>query len=207
MENDQITVEEKILQAAQTVFQQRGLPGARMQEIADLAGINKSLLHYYFRSKEKLFAHVLENAINQFQPIMQEIVVSPGLFEEKIKAFVRAYLNLFKNSPFLPLFILNELSVNPDGIGLLIHTKMRSNFEIFRIELMKQLIQENIQFRIPVTHFLVNVLSMSIFPVVGKPILSRLLEMSDEEYMRFLDERADIISQTMKCFIVPNDQK
>ena len=83
MENDQITVEEKILQAAQTVFQQRGLPGARMQEIADLAGINKSLLHYYFRSKEKLFAHVLENAINQFQPIMQEIVVSPGLLKKK----------------------------------------------------------------------------------------------------------------------------
>ena len=47
--------EEKILSAARKIFTTKGMAGARMQDIANEAGINKALLHYYYRDKEKLF--------------------------------------------------------------------------------------------------------------------------------------------------------
>ncbi|HNA17232.1 MAG TPA: helix-turn-helix domain-containing protein, partial [Ferruginibacter sp.] len=52
--------EQKILESARNVFIQKGLAGARMQDIADHAGVNKALLHYYFTSKDKLFNIVFE---------------------------------------------------------------------------------------------------------------------------------------------------
>jgi len=50
--------EDKIVEAAKKVFIQKGMDGARMQQIADEAGINKALLHYYFRTKNKLFEKI-----------------------------------------------------------------------------------------------------------------------------------------------------
>ena len=58
-ENDKQT-EEKIFDAATDVFVEKGMDGARMQDIANHAGINKALLHYYFRTKDQLFNAVFE---------------------------------------------------------------------------------------------------------------------------------------------------
>jgi len=59
---------DRILMASKNVFQSKGMAGARMQDIADEAGINKALLHYYFSSKEKLFEVIFKEAFAQFFP-------------------------------------------------------------------------------------------------------------------------------------------
>ncbi len=65
--------EEQILKAARKLFENKGFNGARMQEIADEAGINKSLLHYYFRSKEGLFDQIFLEAFKDFWPSIEWI--------------------------------------------------------------------------------------------------------------------------------------
>ena len=60
MENPVKTTEERILEAAKRVFHAKGYDGARMQEIADEAGVNKSLVHYYYRNKDNLFQAVFD---------------------------------------------------------------------------------------------------------------------------------------------------
>ena len=107
--------EEKILEAAKQVFQIKGLAGARMQEIADVAGINKALLHYYFRTKEKLFTVIFRFALKELQPQVIGILNSDLSLEDKIRAFVEKYLNIIKKNPSLPQFVINQLNQNPDS--------------------------------------------------------------------------------------------
>jgi len=98
-ENDKQT-EEKIFEAATEVFTERGMDGARMQDIADHAGINKALLHYYYRTKDHLFNAVFEKIAGQmfkkFAPVFDEKLS----LEEKIRFFFKGAHNFpAKESP------------------------------------------------------------------------------------------------------------
>ncbi|MGD2035123.1 MAG: helix-turn-helix domain-containing protein, partial [Bacteroidales bacterium] len=112
--------EKRIYEAARKVFLKKGLAGARMQEIADEAGINKALLHYYFRNKEKLFGGI-------FNEIVMELSVRlKGIFEMdmdvlgKFKAFVNIYVDVLLKNRYLPLFVLNEINDNPDRFSKIV---------------------------------------------------------------------------------------
>ncbi len=111
-ENERQT-EEKIFEAATDVFLAKGMDGARMQDIANHAGINKALLHYYYRSKDRLFNAVFEKIagkmFSKFAPIFDENLT----LEDKIRFFFREHITFLQENPRLPGFILNELNRNP----------------------------------------------------------------------------------------------
>jgi AcrR family transcriptional regulator len=102
----EITTEEKILIAARKVFIEKGWDGARMQEIADNAGINKALLHYYFRNKEQLFKRVFAGIVGKLIPNLNTIIQSEQPIFEKIQAFIDAYLDFLLANQELPLLSL-----------------------------------------------------------------------------------------------------
>ena len=103
---EKISTETKILAAAEEVFLKSGYDGSRMQEIADLAGINKAMLHYYFRSKDLLFERIFEQKFSQFFPKIQELTTMPISFTEKVCIYVELHINLLRQNPYLPLFII-----------------------------------------------------------------------------------------------------
>ena len=110
--------EDKSLQAAEEEFIEKGMAGARMQTIADRAGINKSLLHYYYRSKSKLFQFVFKRVAMTLIPDLIKIFGRTDLcFDDKIRNIVFFYIDLIQQKPQLPNFILHELSTNPKGIA------------------------------------------------------------------------------------------
>src|SRR5829696_1324442 len=80
--------EQRILEAARRVFVQRGTAGARMQEIAEEAGVNQALLHYYFRSKDGLAATVFSEAASRLLPTIVRILGSDESLEGKVERFV-----------------------------------------------------------------------------------------------------------------------
>ena len=114
-ENDKITAisdrgatEEKIIQAATVEFANYGVKGARMQAIADSAGVNKALLHYYFRSKQLLFETVFQMFANRFfsrlRKEMEKLPEQYGL-KEVLELFVRAHITTIKANPLFPRLI------------------------------------------------------------------------------------------------------
>src|SRR5690606_25926219 len=105
--------ERAILKAAKTIFYKKGLAAARMQEIADQADINKAMLHYYFRSKQKLFEAVFLQAFGELAPVVNQIFNSNRPIFEKIRDFVEGYITFVTDNPYLPTFIIQELNVNP----------------------------------------------------------------------------------------------
>jgi len=105
-----LSTEQKILEAARQVFFDKGMHGARMQDIADKAGINKAMLHYYFRSKDKLFETIFTDASNHFFPMLNAIIDSDKTVFEKIEVLCIEYINQVGKMPYLPVFILSEAS-------------------------------------------------------------------------------------------------
>src|ERR687896_1103472 len=106
--------EQRILEAARVVFVRRGTAGARMQEIAAEAGVNQALLHYYFRSKERLAEAVFRQVAGRVLPTVFAILGSDAPLEEKVEGIVALYLDAFSSSPFLPGYILSELHHHPE---------------------------------------------------------------------------------------------
>ncbi|MCC7504943.1 MAG: TetR/AcrR family transcriptional regulator [Saprospiraceae bacterium] len=190
------STEQRIFDAAHQVFVQKGLDGAKMQEIADHAGINKALLHYYFRTKEKLFEMVAKAVINRAFPAVQQLIEADMPLEQKIDRFVDFYIDLISRNPFVPLFIIGEINKHPDQFFEKIIPAAPPRPERFFRQVEEAVAEGRIR-PISPRHLLVNVLSMCVFPIVARPMLRIVMGMSSQELNQFLKER----KEEVKAFI------
>lgn len=199
MVNQQKDTEQKIMDAAKEVFQQKGMTGARMQEIADKAGINKALLHYYYRTKEKLFEKVFEIAFSIFIPRMQEIMLSEKPVFEKIEFFIENYMDLLTKHPYIPGFVINELNRNPEILVRIFekNIQLKENNLLERLELqIAGEVEKGIVKPISARNLMTNVVSLCIFPIVARPILQGVLFDNDKnEYEAFLKQRRVFVKE------------
>jgi AcrR family transcriptional regulator len=183
------TTEEKILTAAKLVFVQKGMAGARMQDIADEAGINKALLHYYFRNKEKLFEVIFMEAAAKLFPRINEIFGSEQPLFEKIESFCEQYITVIMENPYLPLFVLNEINRDPEYFLQKVWAgKARPNPEKFLEQIEREVKKGTIK-RISPLHLLLNLISMSIFPFVSKPMLQKNLGLDELQFRAVMEQR------------------
>ncbi|NVO01462.1 MAG: TetR/AcrR family transcriptional regulator [Bacteroidetes bacterium] len=184
----ELTTEENILEAAKKVFHKKGFDGARMQEIADEAGINKSLLHYYFRSKEKLFEAIFQDAFKQFLPKIGEALISNKSLFEIITLFVNAYIEMLIKNPYLPVFVVNEINRNPDKIIDIIKNSGVNPIKLESIILSE--IEKGTIININPKHLIINILSMCVFPILTRPIITGFLFNNDTALVQeFIEER------------------
>ncbi len=183
------TTESQIFNAARDVFEEKGLAGARMQEIADKAGINKSLLHYYYRSKEKLFQAVFQIIFKKIMKEFIELFDSDDSVEMKIRNFFNLHISILQKNPNIPVFVLNEINQNPERV-----LKMMKGLEVEKIytKLFMQIregIERGEMRQVEPEQVLVSVLSMSIFPFAAKEMLKGLLNMDAKLFNEFLERR------------------
>lgn len=195
--------EQQILKAAQEVFIEKGKDGARMQEIADRAGINKALLHYYFRSKDKLFLTIFKSVIHKLLKQVNQYMQDDDIFDF-IDNVVRSYIAVLSKNHYLPSFILNEINRNHEGILQIIEA---SELDKSKLEKM---VQKSIEAGkiIPITmeNLIVDILSMCIFPIAAKPVILGFLFQGDKKaHKEFIEQRADHIIQLIKLSLTPRN--
>ena len=183
------TTEEKIVEAARTIFIKKGLSGARMQEIADEAGINKALLHYYFRSKDMLFEMIFRQSAQKLFAKLNIIFDSDMSLFEKIEKFVGDYIDVIQENPYLPLFVLGEMNKNPDGF----YRKMKHEFDFPKPDkFLMQINREIKEGRIKPIHplqLLMNLISGTIFPFMARPIFQLHIGLTDAQFREFIQQR------------------
>lgn len=181
------STEQRILEAARRVFIRKGMEGARMQEVADEAGINKALLHYYFRDKQRLFEGVFKgSAEKQFSCIWGSLLDCADLFEA-IERFVAAYMDRMLEDPQLPLFIANEIQRDPDGLRSFIDRGHASRQHFLR--LVEEARARGAIIDIEPRELLVNMLSLCAHPFVARPMLTHIHGMNDEAFRRMILKR------------------
>ena len=188
-----MTTEEKIFNAAHIVFQKKGFSGARMQEIADEAGINKAMLHYCFKNKELLFQAVFMNAFGQLAPQINEIFNSNESVFEKIKKFTNSYISFVIQNPYLPAFVIQEMNNNPEFVTSFLNDGNKPNPSQFVLQI-EQEIQSGIIKSIPPKQLLLDIFSMTAFPFVAQTLVKGILQISDAEFNLMMEERKTTIA-------------
>lgn len=187
-DNDKQT-EEKIFDAATEVFIEKGMDGARMQDIANRAGINKSLLHYYYRTKDHLFDAVFEKIagkmFSKFAPVFDENVS----IDDKIRFFFREHITFLQENPRLPIFIITELNRNPArikkviqkiDIGKIWYTISEKN----KKELDKYNITEE-----TIPQLMTTMAAISVFPFAARGIIEGIFKKMGISFDDYIEER------------------
>jgi TetR/AcrR family transcriptional regulator len=187
------TTEQRILEAARKVFTRKGMAGARMQEVADEAGINKALLHYYFRSKEQLFVGVCKgSAEKQFGCIWDALKQCDSLFPA-IETFVSGYMDRMIEEPQLPLFIANEMNRDPDGLADFIDRGKESRARFLRLVEEAHARGEIID--IDPRELLVNIMALCVHPFIARPMIKHIHGFSDEAFHRMILKRKKTVPE------------
>lgn len=194
--------EQKILDAAHAVFLRRGTAGARMQEIADEAGVNKALLHYYFRSKERLAEAVFGRTIRGLFPPLVAIMGSDLPLEDKVRRFVAFELDALAQNPIVPAYLIAEMHQEPERVPRLI--KALTGMELggaatsVRAALDRQIAERvaaGTMKPIASEQFFVNLVSMCVFPFAARPLLCAALQLDTAGFARFIEERKTSLPQ------------
>ncbi|MDB5105568.1 MAG: TetR/AcrR family transcriptional regulator [Fibrobacteres bacterium] len=197
--------EKRILAAARKEFIAKGLEGARMQAVATEAGVNKALLHYYFRSKDKLYQKVLEDTISTVWGKLQaEFRAQPQTagVEGIVRTIVSTYIRTLAANPDFPLFVFREIAGGGGSFPFVLQELLR-NFRDVPATLVKTLQDEAKAGLIkPVhpLHFIMNLMGMTVTTFLAMPMLQRLgpavglkIEFNDA----FLEERIASITDTL----------
>jgi len=181
--------ENKIFNAAADVFGEKGLDGARMQEIADKAGINKALLHYYFRSKEKLFDAVFSKLAGFMFAKLFSCFDNDLPLEEKLQLFYQEHLSFLQAHPRMPAFILNEINQHPKHIAGVfnmerIHSLRDKLFQQIDVEISQGRLQN-----VDKTQLLINIVGLSVFPFAARGLIEILLAEDQFNFDELINQR------------------
>ena len=190
-----IEMEAKILKAATSIFIKKGKAGASMQDIADEAGINRTLLNYYFRSKNKLFEQVFDKVFLQFIPAIIERLNSAKPIVDRLEDIIDYYFYLLTENPFIPVFIFQEIATNPDRMIDSIRGK-GLNPSVFLSRLQLEMNNGNLKQMDP-KMLMINLLSLIIFPFAARPIIEGLIfEGNKDEFDRFIKVRKEYLKKS-----------
>lgn len=195
------STEEKIKNAARTVFHKKGFAASRTRDIAEEAGINLALLNYYFRSKEKLFVLVMIETLTEFFGSVSVIINNPETtFEEKIEQFAAGYIDLIFREPDIPLFIMSEIRNNPEQ--LLQKVDIRNT--VFNSVFMHQFTEAVQKGKIKdqnFIHFMMNFIGLIVFPFIAKPLLKAISGFTEEQFNELIEERKKLIPVWIKAMM------
>ncbi|MBN1154005.1 TetR/AcrR family transcriptional regulator [candidate division KSB1 bacterium] len=183
---------ERILNSAKLVFSQRGREGARMQEIADLAGVNKAMLFYYFTSKDKLYEDVLRNIMTHLFMNINNVTTSAVKPESKIEKIVETYVDLMNKNPYIPGIIIAEVASGADTLKKLL-AELKDSAEFTLPQNIKQIFihgKQDHRFRgIDVEQTILSILGMCVIYFIGKPLVNDILKINGEDESKFLRRR------------------
>lgn len=197
------SAEEKIKEAARKLFTQKGFDAVKTRDIAEEAGLNLALLNYYFRSKQKLFDLIMIENIQQFvQTIVLRISESNLSVTEKVEKVVEAYIDMISANPYLPIFVMNQMHNVPGKLVDKMEPILRPVRENFMHQLAEAAKRGEIK-PIHPFHFVANLMGLTVFPFIGRPLIQRVSGANNEEFARLIQERKKLIPVWIQAMLAP----
>lgn len=194
-----------ILEAAEREFLRKGYAGARTVAIAEAAGVTHAMLHYYFRTKEKLFERILSRKLMMLRDV---ILASLGdsrmpLFD-KIKLAIRSHLDFIADNPDLPRFLVGEVFRQPERLAVMLDM-LKTQAPLIVASLQRQ-IDEYAERRecrkVDARMLLIDIISLNVFSFMAAPITSPVLGDMADDMESFLarrkEENIDTIMRKLK---------
>ncbi len=196
-------IESKIIDAANFMFLKHGISNATMTQIAEKAGISRTSLNYYFRSKKHLLKKVISNLEHKIIPAFS-VLINDENTSILIKAehFINEYIDLAAKYPMVPAFILNEIGRDPNWV--ISFFKQRDiNYDKFESQIQKEIAEGQLAEFNPIDLF-VNIFGLCVFPIISKPLLMAFYFKSNDEYNQYLSDRKKVVNKVIYNWISKN---
>jgi AcrR family transcriptional regulator len=179
-------VKERILEVARELFIKNGYKGASIRDIAAASETNVAMVNYYFHSKYNLFEIIFEEAFNRLQRKLFSTLSSDLPFFELIETVINSYYEMLIEYPQIPIFILNEVNQNPERLSERIREKDPHSIFLRMSERIKEEEGKGTIKETPPLDFLLNMLSLCVFPFIFKNLGCHVAEVSQEEYAEMI---------------------
>lgn len=181
--------EQLIKDTAKRIFLSEGKLHATTQDIADEAGVNRSLVHYYFRSRDLLFDQVLSEAKADLKSVLDSVLKGGLPFKEKIKKFIEVFIDETIKYPFRELFIITEANRSTELQKVDIdHAHIKEFIAEIKLEMEKGTVKS-----IDPRQWLMNLFSLMAYPVLSGPLNKSFLKISDAEFKKLMQQRKLIV--------------
>ena len=194
MENDYTEVQKKIVEAARKLFVKKGMKGTTVRDIATESGTNVAMVNYYFRSKEKLFDTIFEEAFGILAEKIFYLTDSDLPFFELIRKWIYSYYDTLLEYPDFPIFVLNELVANPRKLSKKFKDKNPYSLYMRLSERIKEEEEKGTIHFVSIPDFMLNVISLSVFPFAVSPIVIQFLNLSEDDYRALLDKHREYVA-------------
>lgn len=200
------STEERILEAAVREFMAKGYAGARTAAIAEAAGVTHAMLHYYFRTKDKLFDRIIESKIVTLRDIMLASLGDPSVpLFDKIRTAIEKHQDFIAANPDLPRFMINEVLSRPERIPMVIEQLKRHTPLV--VESLQRQIDEyaakGLCRKVDAGMLMLDIVSLNIFPFTAKPMVNALLGGMMEDMEAFVETRKKENLETIMRKIIP----
>lgn len=197
-------MESKIIEAAKALFIEKGFAETNMSDIAAKVGINRPALHYYFRTKDRMFQAVFGMIIQNIIPKVQDFIMAKDLpISERVAGVVDAYYKMFSNNPFLPLFVAREIHRDVDYvINALINSPMRPTF-IKMISCLRMEMAEGKLNTVPLSVLFYTFYGAMVFPFLTKKLAERLLTEDADNFDNLLEVWKPYVIKQMVTLLSP----
>ena len=194
---------DRILDAAHTVFLRKGTAGSRTQEIADEAGVNKALVHYYFGTKAALADAIFERSLGALTPLIFGILADESRsIEQKVRDIVRAQIDFHTSHPYVAGYMISEMHAEPGRVAAIIKRRGHPPREVLRRQL-RAAVEAGAMRPISAEQFIVNLMGLLIFPFALRPGLTLLLEMDPSDWSAFMEERRRLLPDLILAGLRP----
>lgn len=195
---------DKILEAAREEFLKNGYDATRMRSIAERSEVNKGLLHYYFKSKDALITEVFQTTFAEFFASIGLMTESKDQFEKKLSWVIENYIAFLQKNPRLPWFILHEMERSPKEHKKRLEKAGVNPPAFFLKKLLSQGKEQGVIRKDLNEHqFIVTLMSLLLFPFVGKGMLQFVEGMSDTEYKEIIERRKTEVTEVILRYIQP----
>ena len=173
--NHQRDTEALILQAAEREFLEKGYSGAKTTSIAQAAGVTHAMLHYYFRTKDKLFEKIVADKMDKLKRVMFGVLGNPDLpLRERIKQGVEQHFDFIAENPHLPRFIFNELHEHPERLDPVKHsiaTIAATAISTLQNEIDLKAAKGECN-QVDARMLMLDIASLNLFPFIAAPLIS-----------------------------------
>lgn len=202
-----MTTEESILTTARAHFVQYGYAGTRMQAIADDAGINKAMLHYYFRSKKDLYNTIVDDVLDTIFPRIASAIESTDNFWSSVEQLINTYIDTLLDHPEIPVFIMAELSHQRDDFiqKLWVRAAPIDAIKEFMMRFQKESEQGRLR---PVSpqQLLLSLIGMLVFPFMTKPVFQSMMHMEEGSFRQLMIERKSFVMDFLRSALIEDNE-
>lgn len=202
-----ITMENRIIEAAKQVFVRKGYEATKMGDIATEAGIGRTALHYYYRTKDMLFDAIFDQLMDALLPNLEVIMDEDIPFLKKLPKIIVQYAKTLRSNPLFPIFVINELQRDPEHIYSSVLKDPSRVKPIVRLQaqITKEMEQGNLR-KMPLVYTATTLISLLIFPLlVRNPVTAIFLEGDTEKFDAFLEERIPYVTEIMIRLLTPDN--